>query len=138
MSCRRRQIDTSADETSLPLTDGEAVPDPVGDSTITGIKAAVVPQGLKGENLDHRCCDNPMMGMVRTRLRSRRGDLSDFFFRSSDGSTYEDADGYTLMMEAKQWTQSHSLNPNGIKSRRGGSGSKSTMRTMSVTVRILT
>ena len=35
---------------------------------------------------------NPMMGIVRTMLRSRRGALSKFFFGSSNGSTYEDAD----------------------------------------------
>ena len=34
---------------------------------------------------------NPIMGIVRTRLRSRRGALSDFLFGSSDGSNYEDA-----------------------------------------------
>ena len=34
---------------SPPLTDGEAVPDPVGEALTTGIGATVVPQGLQGK-----------------------------------------------------------------------------------------
>ena len=42
---------------------------------------------------------NLMMGIVRTRLRFRRGALSDFVFGSYDGRTYEDADRCTLIVE---------------------------------------
>ena len=48
-ACRRHQIDTTTDEISPPLTDGEDVPDPVGEALTTGIGATVVPQGLQGK-----------------------------------------------------------------------------------------
>ena len=82
--------------------------------------------------------DNSMMVMVRTRILSKRVALSDFFFGSSNGSTYEDADVFTLIMETKKWMRAHSLTPYGVTSRRVGSVSKITMIIMTVTVRIMT
>ena len=48
VTCRRRQIDSIADETHQPLMDGDAVPNPVGNAPFTGIVAVALPQGLKG------------------------------------------------------------------------------------------
>ena len=49
-----RKINDIADETFQPSTDGEAVPNPVGDAAFTGTRAAVVTQWSKGENW--YCC----------------------------------------------------------------------------------
>ena len=71
---------------------------------------------------------NPMIGMVRTRLRS--------IFGSSYGSNYEDADECTLIMEMKQFMQPPSLNPIRRTIIRGRNGTAINMRKMSVSVRM--
>ena len=76
--------------------------------------------------------------MVGTTLRYRRGVLSVFDLDLYNGSTYEDADVFTLIMETTKWMRAHSLTPYGVTSRRVGSVSKITMIIMTVTVRIMT
>ena len=57
VTCRCCQIDAIADETYQPSMDYEVVPKPVGDALFTGIRKADVPQGVKGGNWYHCCCD---------------------------------------------------------------------------------
>ena len=73
-----------------------------------------------------------MMGMVKMRLKSIRGNLFNFVFGLSDGSTYEDADGCTLIMDMVQLTHPYYLTPTGITSRRWVGGNNITMQKMSV------
>ena len=79
-----------------------------------------------------------MLLIVRKRLRFRRGALSDFFFCSSDGITYEDANRFTLIVDMTQFTWVPSLTPTRRTSRRVGNGTAITMRTISLSVRMLT
>ena len=75
---------------------------------------------------------NTMMGMVKMRLKSIRGNLFNFVFGLSDGSTYEDADGCTLIMDMVQLTHPHYLTPTGTTTRRWVGGINITVRKMSV------
>ena len=48
-ACSPRQIGSISNENSLPYMDGEAVPEPMGDTTITRIVSTVIPHVPEGK-----------------------------------------------------------------------------------------
>ena len=57
VTCRLHQIDAIADEMSQPWADGEAIPNHVGDTPFTWIRASAITQWLEWGNWYQLCYD---------------------------------------------------------------------------------